>query len=61
MRFWGGGEIPGESGVVGIKGIWGIRGDSRRFGEIWGLLSATSHSSFYHRVGQIAIFSHCQP
>ena len=26
-----------------------------------GLLPATSHSIFYSRVGQIAIFSHCQP
>ena len=26
-----------------------------------GLLPKTSHSIFYIRVGQIAIFSHCQP
>ena len=26
-----------------------------------GLLPTTLHSSFYSRVGQIAIFSHCQP
>ena len=26
-----------------------------------GLLPTTSHSIFYSRVGQIAIFSHCQP
>ena len=26
-----------------------------------GLLPATSHSIFYSRVGQIAIFGHCQP
>ena len=26
-----------------------------------GLLSTTSHSIFYSRVGQIAIISHCQP
>ena len=26
----------------------------------WGLLPTTSHSIFYGRVGQIAIFSHCQ-
>ena len=30
-----------------------------RVGE--GLLSTTSHSIFYGRVGLIAIFSHCQP
>ena len=26
-----------------------------------GLLPTTSHSIFYNTVGQIAIFSHCQP
>ena len=26
-----------------------------------GLLATTSHSTFYSSVGQIAIFSHCQP
>ena len=26
-----------------------------------GLLPTTSHSIFYSRFGQIAIFSHCQP
>ena len=28
---------------------------------LWGLLPTTSHSIFYSRVGQIAIFSHCEP
>ena len=27
----------------------------------WGLLPTTSHSILYSRVGQIVIFSHCQP
>ena len=26
-----------------------------------GVVPTTSHSDFYSRVGQIAIFSHCQP
>ena len=43
---------------VGLSGMRFSEGGQRKGG---GILPMTSHSIFYSRVGQIAIFSHCQP
>ena len=64
-RVWGVGcRVWG----VGCR-VWGVgvrsrvgtsRGRGKGMGR-GGLLPMTSHSIIYSRVGQIAIFSHCQP
>lgn len=38
-----------------------FRATARRISEEGGLLPTTPHSFLYSRVGQMAIFSHCQP
>ena len=61
------GPMGSQDGAVGKVGFGGggvgtsmslIRG---RTTGVAGLLPTTSHSIFYGRVGQIAIFSHWQP
>ena len=46
---------------VGVRVMVGFRVRVRVRVRGRGLLPTTSHCIFYSRVGQIAIFSHCQP
>ena len=53
-----GGEITAGNARAGLgSGL----GSGIGSGSRGGLLPTTSHSICYSRVGQIAIFSHCQP